>query len=237
MLALRGSPCTGACTVHAQLPCPAALSCCNMLQGSPHVQERLRNLHYVFPAICSQSWCEIKHRLHAPWLQSMAAPSHGGAEPDSRSLQVCYMRASDALQELYANLREDQLMLLQVATAIWRKVRGHLMPRWAESCAACWLTALSLQRYAHRCKLVWGKACLSGWILPKPCCPVAVLDAAAAHDVINELQAHMTHIKILLLKSQVTQTTLLTMSSLALPAAAVPLPAGQHCGPDLPLGA
>ena len=109
-------------------------------QGLPHSQERLCILHVVVLAIRSQSWysllAEVNPSLRAPWLQSMAAPSHGGAEPDSRSLQVCYMRASDALQELYANLREDQLMLLQVATAIWRKVRAPLLSMRA-CCAAC----------------------------------------------------------------------------------------------------
>ena len=120
----------------------------------------------MVPASCRQSryscLAELNLSLRAPWLQSMAAPSHSGAEPDSRSLQVCYMRASDALQELYANLREDQLMLLQVATAIWRKVRAHLLST-RPCCAACWLTALRLQLPAHRRRLVRGRrACLAG---------------------------------------------------------------------------
>ena len=151
------------------LSCPAAWLRChasNMLPGLPHL-----HTGYTFctlrplPSAVSPGTppLRITSSLRAPWLQSMAAPSHGGAEPDSRSLQVCYMRASDALQELYANLREDQLMLLQVATAIWRKVRAHLLVAWADCCPACWLIALQLQLHAHR-RADWcgaGCACLA----------------------------------------------------------------------------
>ena len=128
---------------------------CGRSHLQPHLQPYLQPVLALLPHGSESS-------LRTPWLQSMAAPSHGGAEPDSRSLQVCYMRASDALQELYANLREDQLMLLQVATAIWRKVRAHLLSMWAECCAACWLNAPRLQLRARRLKLVRNKARLSG---------------------------------------------------------------------------
>ena len=129
LLALRSLPCIRSGTVFAELSCRLAALPCPQ-HASSHIFTNaytLCTLRSLPPAVSPGTpalW--IKSSLRPPWLQSMAAPSHGGAEPDSRSLQVCYMRASDALQELYANLREDQLMLLQVATAIWRKVRAHL---------------------------------------------------------------------------------------------------------------
>ena len=42
----------------------------------------------------------------------------------SKSLTQAHLRAADILTELYANLKEDQVLLLQMSSAIWRKVRA-----------------------------------------------------------------------------------------------------------------
>lgn len=40
----------------------------------------------------------------------------------SKSLTQAHLRAADILTELYSNLKEDQVLLFQMSSAIWRKV-------------------------------------------------------------------------------------------------------------------
>ena len=41
----------------------------------------------------------------------------------SNDLSQAHMDAADILAELYANLKEDSILMRQMSTAIWRKVR------------------------------------------------------------------------------------------------------------------
>jgi len=45
---------------------------------------------------------------------------------NSKNLSEAHVQAADLLTELYSNLKEDQLLMLQMSIAIWRKVWAHL---------------------------------------------------------------------------------------------------------------
>ena len=44
---------------------------------------------------------------------------------NSKNLSQAHVQAADILTELYSNLKEDQVLLFQMSSAIWRKVGAH----------------------------------------------------------------------------------------------------------------
>ena len=85
----------------------------------------------------------------------------------SKSLTQAHLQAADILTELYANLKEDQVLLLQMSSAIWRKVRAdptHNTSGFVRLCEAvlfdCYVTvchsSLTLQIVSsHAPSLCW----------------------------------------------------------------------------------
>jgi len=41
---------------------------------------------------------------------------------NSKNLSQAHVQAADILTELYSNLKEDQLLMVQMSSAVWRKV-------------------------------------------------------------------------------------------------------------------
>jgi len=55
---------------------------------------------------------------------------------NSKNLSEAHVQAADLLTELYSNLKEDQLLMLQMSIAIWRKVWAHLQQSVADQLLA-----------------------------------------------------------------------------------------------------
>ena len=76
---------------------------------------------------------------------------------NSKNLSETHFQAADLLTELYSNLKEDQLLMLQMSIAIWRKVWPNCS---SQQSVADQLLASAIWNVVHVCYDSCSTLCL-----------------------------------------------------------------------------